>query len=149
MELIVSKAAQQKNIIKPSGVSIGLSREHSEFAKEIEDCFEDLNVSVKAAYMRCCAEDLPIQVYIFLGGSVASGVIYDLLKTGIKKVFSKFKKAHVSVRDSDGIIYNIKQRGKINILVVPERIKEFEHIKNIDDLIQHLKEQENKKNLDI
>lgn len=140
----MSKTVTQQNIKKTSGIFISLSREHGKYAEEIENCFKDSNVSVKADFMRFSKEDLPMQILILLSSSIAGGVIYDLLKVGVQRVFNKFKKARVSVRDNNGIIYNINQKGKINILVVPNRAKKFAHIKNVDDLIYHLQDQKTK-----
>ncbi len=36
-------------------------------------------------------------------------------------------------------MYTVKSDMSITVLVVPDRVKEFEHIKTIDDLVKHLK----------
>lgn len=48
----------------------------------------------------------------------------------------------VQVRDKNAIIFNISADSSVTVTVVPDRQKEFEHIKNINDLIAYFEEGE-------
>lgn len=122
-------------------LTIGISQEHAAYAPEIEKCFTGLRVSINPTYARCSMQELPMQIIIFLGMSVASGAVYDLLKISIFNIFKKFKNARIRIhKNAEGLIFGIRSDGSVNVIVVPEREDEFVHIKNIDDLIKHLKE---------
>ena len=117
---------------------INISMEHSRFLPEIEDCFKETGIPISASHMRLSAQELPMQILIFVGSSIAGGVIYDLLKAGIKKVFLKFKNTAIVVRDQEGILFGIHEDEKVNAVVISERRAEFSHIKTLDNLIAHL-----------
>jgi len=119
-------------------ISINISMEHSRFLPEIEDCFKESGIPISASLMRLSAQELPMQILIFVGSSIAGGVIYDILKAGIKKVFLKFKSTAIVVRDQEGILFGIHEDGKVNAVVISERRAEFANIKNLDDLLTHL-----------
>jgi hypothetical protein len=119
-------------------IQISISREHSRYLKDIEDCFQKLNVSVDASYVRKSAGELPIQIIIFLGSSILSGVIYDLLKAGIYKLFSKFKGTYVTVRDTDNIMFSIAPDGQVKPIVIQSLREKYSHIKTLDDLFSYL-----------
>jgi len=126
-------------------ISISISREHAESQPEIEEIFEGFDAHINADYMRFSAESLPMQVFIFLSSAFVGGAAWDLLKFAIKKLYKKFPKSIITIRDTDGVMYTIKLDLKINIVVVPDRIKEFNHIKTLDDLIKHLESKKDEK----
>ncbi len=128
-----------------NGISISLSMEHKKYVPEVEACFGDLNIPVSPNYGRNSAEELPMQVMIFLAGAITSGITYDLLKIGIKKVFQKFKNTRIAIRH-EGIMFSVSKTGEVNTIVIPERQKEFVHIKTLNDLFLYLKgeDKENK-----
>lgn len=128
-------------------IHISVSREHSRYLKEIEDCFQKLNASVDASYVRKSAEELPIQIIIFLGSSILSGFVYDLIKAGINKLFSKFQKAQITVRDAHSIMFSIDPHGRVMPIVVPSLREKYSHIKTLDDLFSYLQKTDCKKRM--
>ncbi len=122
-----------------NNISISLSSEHVQYADDVRACFQDLDIPVEANYGRKSAEELPMQIMIFLTGAIGGGIVYDLLKIGIKKVYEKFKNAKVAIRH-EGIMFSVSSNGEVQAIVLPERQKEFEYIKTIDDLIDYLKQ---------
>ncbi len=126
-------------------INISISREHEKDLEEIVKVFEDFDVHANADYMRFSAESLPMQVFIFLVSSFAGGAAWDLLKFAITKLYRKFPKAHLTLRGNDSIMYTIRNDFTINVVVAPDRIKEFEHIKTLDDLIHHMESKKDEK----
>jgi type I restriction enzyme S subunit len=126
-------------ITEESNISIDISREHSQFVPEVEACFKEAGFSVSASYMRLSAQELPMQILIFVGSSIAGGFIYDLLKAGIRKALSKFNNASIVLEDQEGILFAIREGEKVNAVVVSDKRTEFDHIKTLDDLIAHLR----------
>lgn len=125
-------------------ISISLSKEHAKYAKEIESCFEGLNISIDSNYCRFSAMELPIQILIFLWGAIIGNWTYDLLKIGIQKVFKKFSKAKISIRDTEWTIFNIHVNNTINIIANSEKENELLSLKKLDDLILFLNNKKNK-----
>lgn len=121
-----------------SKLHISISEEHKENVTEIEEIFNDFNVEADVNLMRFSAEDLPMQIIIYLGSVVVSGLTWDLLKLAIKKTYEKFSKATITIRDKDSIMYTIKNDFTVVVMVVPDREKEFEHIKSFDDLAKYI-----------
>jgi hypothetical protein len=128
-------------------IQISISREHSRYSKDIEDCFQKLNASVDASYVRKSAGELPIQIIIFLGSSILSGFVYDLIKAGINKLFSKFQKAQITVRDAHSIMFSIDPHGRVVPIVVRSLREKYSHIKNLDDLFSYLQKTDCKKGM--
>jgi len=126
-----------ENNDKPK-LHISISKEHKESLAEIEEIFNDFNIEADANLMRFSAEDLPMQIMIFLGGAVVSGLTWDFIRLAIKKTYEKFSKARITIRDKDSIMYTIKNDFTVMVIVVPDRKKEFEHIKNFDDLTKYI-----------
>ncbi len=125
-------------------IKILLSAEHRNYVEDIEKCFDDLNIKVEAGYVRKSIEELPMQVLIFLTGTITTGVTWDLIKIGIKKVLKKFKKVGIRITDRNQNTYNINPEGQINIFLVPNgKTKVISNIENIDDLFKHLENQNN------
>ncbi len=133
-----------KNNNKPK-LHISISREHKENLAEIEEIFDDFDIEADAKLMRFSAEDLPMQIIIYLGGVVVGGLTWDLIKSAIKKTYEKFSKARIIIRDKDSIMYAIKNDFTVVVIVVPDRKKEFEHIKNFDDLVKYIDSKNDKK----
>jgi hypothetical protein len=79
-----------------------------------------------------------MQIIIFLSGSILSGVIYDLLKAGIYKLFSKFKGTYITVRDTDNIMFSIAPDGQVMPIVIQSLREKYSHIKTLDDLFSYL-----------
>jgi len=132
-----------QNNNKPK-IHISISKEHEKNVIDIQEIFNDFDAEVDANLVRLSAEDLPTQIMIFLGGAVVSGLTWDLIKTAIKKIYQKFSKASVTIRDKDSIMYTIKNDFTVVVVVVPDRKKEFEHIKNFEDLTKHIAIKNNK-----
>lgn len=124
-------------------ISISVSREHEKCLPDITAAFGDFKVEYVGGLMRFSAQEMAMQVMIFLTTAFVGGAAWDLLKIGIKKLLNKFPQAYITIRGNDSIMYSVKPDLTINVIVVPERAKEFEHIKSLDDLIMHL--QDNKK----
>ena len=147
----VKKTTNKKSVVfsykipeSKNGIRVILSKEHGNYTKDIEECFGDLNVIVEAGYVRKSIEELPMQVLIFLAEKIRDGVIYDLLKKGIKKVRKKFKKVGIRITDKNQNVYNINLRGQINIFLVPNgKTKLISNIATIDDLFKYLQNQNN------
>jgi len=119
-------------------IHISISREHNKYLKDVEDCFRGISVSVKADYCRLSAEELPMQIIIFLGGAVLSGIIYDLLKSGIYKLFSIFKDAQITVRIEHNIMFSIAPDERVLPIVVSWLREKYSHIKTLNDLFSYL-----------
>lgn len=119
-------------------ISIIISSEHKFFLDEIKNLFPDIEVD--ANYSRKGLEDLPIQVLIFIGQAVIGNAIYDILKSGIQIFFNKFNEGKVIFRIWNGMMFNINKKGEVKAITFPDKMKEFEHVKNIDDLIKFLEE---------
>jgi len=132
-----------ENNSKPN-FHISISKEHKENLANIEEIFNGFDVEIDANLMRFSAEDLPMQVMIFLGGAIVSGLTWDLIRIAIKKIYQKFSNTIITIRDKDSIMYTIKNDFTVVVIVVPDRKKEFEHIKNFDDLTKHLDLKNNK-----
>ena len=124
---------------------ISISKEHKENLAEIEEIFKDFNIEEGANLIRLSAEDLPMQIIIYLTGVITSGLIWDLIKSAIKRTYEKFPKAAITIRDEDSIMYTIKNDFTVVIIVVPDREKEFEHIKNFDDLTKYIDSKNDRK----
>lgn len=119
-------------------LDISISKEHKEDLAEIEEIFSDFNIKADANLMRFSAEDLPMQIIIHFGSVIASGLTWDLIKLAIKKTYKKFSKARIIIRDKNSIMYAIKNDFTVVVIVVPDRKKEFEYIKNLDDLAKYM-----------
>lgn len=119
-------------------IRISISREHSDTKIDIEKIFEDLNVKIDANLMRFSAEELAMQIVIFLSGAFVGGAAWDLLKLSVKKLFKKYPKVRIVIQDNSSIMYAIKDDFSVSVIVTPDRIKEFEHIRTIDDMIKYL-----------
>jgi hypothetical protein len=78
---------------------------------------------------------------IFLWGAVVGGAFYDLVKEWIKALRNKHPKWRIVIIGKNNIMFAVKWDLTINVVVIPERQKEFEHIKEIDDVIDHIKKQ--------
>ena len=135
---------QTKKTRHKGNILISLSKEHGKFKDDVKSCFTNLDVTVKADYFRMSADSLPMLVVILLGSAVLSGLTWDLLKLGIKNVHKRFKDAQVEIRDTNSIMYAVFPNGKVNVIVIPDRYSEFKHIKTLNDLVSHLKKQQNK-----
>jgi len=129
-------------------VSVSLSYEHAEYKPEIEKAFNGIHVKFIGDLRRFSAGELPMQIIIFLGGACVSGLFWDIIKAGIKKLYKKFKRVQITVRDRKYITYYVKKDFSVGAIVISDRKKEFEHIKTLDDLIAHMQrhETENIKN---
>ncbi len=115
-------------------INISVDREHKDAQGIISEAFSDFEVQFDAGLIRKSVEDLPMQIMIFLSGAFVGGLAWDLFKLSIKKLFRKMPKAHVVLRDNNGIMYNVGGDLHVHAIVVPEKQKEFENIKTLDDL---------------
>lgn len=116
---------------------ISLSKEHNKYQSDVAEAFKGLDISFDGGLMRFSAEEMAMQVIIGIGSSAA----WDLIKIGIKKLHQKFNTARITLRDSDSVMYTVKPDLSVTVLVIPERMKEFEHIKTFNDLVSHLKKE--------
>lgn len=116
-----------------------LSEEHADRSSDIKEAFGDLNANVSASFVRLSAGDLPMQIIIFLAKYVANNISWDLIKIGIKKIYARYKDAHITLRDPQGIEFVVMPDQSVRVSVAADRIKEFEHIKTVDDVIVYLK----------
>jgi len=124
---------------------ISISKEHKENLAEIKEIFNDFDIEADANLMRFSAQDLPMQIIIYLASVIVSGLTWDLIKSVIKRTYKKFPKATITMRDKDSIMYTIKNDFTVVVIVVPDREREFEHIKNFDDLAKYIDSKNNKK----
>ncbi len=124
-------------------IQISISREHKEYLRDVKSCFKDLTGDVEANHLRKSAEMLPISIVLSIGTGLVGAAIYDLLKLGIKKLFRKFRKVdttlniNVTVR-YQGIMHSIDNQGVVRNVIVPQLEREFQHIKTLDDLLEHI-----------
>lgn len=118
---------------------ISLSREHNKYQSDVADAFKGIDVSFDGGLMRFSAEEMAMQVILNIGIGIASSAMWDGIKVGIKKLHKKFSNARITLRDSDSVMYTVKPDLSLTVLVVPNRVKEFEHIKNFDDLANYLR----------
>lgn len=119
-------------------LNISISKEHSESKDIVKSAFESFDVKINADYMRFSVESMPMQIIVFLSGAFVGGAAWDLLKMGIKKIYEKFSDARVTIKDKNSIMYTVKKDFTVVVIVVPDRSKEFEHIKTFDDLTKHI-----------
>ncbi len=124
-------------------LNISISREHKENLEAVKEAFKGFDVHIDAGYMRFSEGDLPMQIFIFISKAFIVRAAWDLFKIGIKKIYEKFPKARLVIRDKDSIMYTVKVDFTVNVIVVPDRWKEFEDIKTLDDVIEHLKSKDN------
>ena len=122
-------------------IPIHISGKYSQYKKEVQDCFSGLNISVGSYDVHSLSPLIvpsPMQIVIFLGSTILSGLIYDLLKTGIYKLITKFEKAEIFARIEHEINFRIYRNG----LVVPTNFcklrEKYSHIKTLDDLFSYL-----------
>jgi len=136
-----------------SKLELSLSWDLYEHREEIEKYFTDLGLEVNTRslikkFSQIPPSEIIIDIGKFVFWAIATWVIYDLFKIWIQKIFKKFKNTGIIVRDNHSIMYNIHVDNSVNVIVVPDRKEEFAHIKNVDDLISHLKkENEQEENL--
>jgi type I restriction enzyme S subunit len=116
---------------------ISLSKEHNKYQSDVADAFKGLDISFDGGLMRFSAQEMAMQIILNLGISVLSSAMWDAIKVGVKKLHKKFNTARVTLRDSDSIMYTVKPDLSVTVLAVPDRMKEFAHIKNLDDLVVH------------
>ena len=121
-------------------LNISISIEHRHKQPDIEEIFADFDVQY-GGYAHASFDDLPMQILIQV---VGTGIVWDLLKLCIKKLFFKLKdqkKLQITVIDKDFMRYSVKPDMSVIVLIVPfsGKEEEFAHIENIDDLIEHLK----------
>ena len=117
---------------------ISLSLEHKKYQSDISDSFKAFDVTFDGGLMRLSESELPMQLIIFLGGWIVSNVAWDLFKLGIKQVYKKFTKAGITLYDDKSVMYSVRPDLTVRAIVTPDRTKEFENIKTIDDLVTHL-----------
>ena len=130
--------------VQNNQIKILLSAEHRNYVEDIEKCFDDLNIKVEAGYVRKSIEELSMQVLIFLTGAITTGVTWDLIKIGIKKIRERFKKVGIRIIDKNQNIYNIPSEGQITIfLVFNGKTKVISNIKTVEDLFNYLQNQNN------
>lgn len=122
-------------------IQINISREDKNIESDVKEFFSGLDSDIRSDYTRKSARDLPMQVMILLGGAIVSGVTWDLIKFGISKLFRKYPKINITIRDRNGIMFTISKDGKVGVLVVPDRKKEFSNIRNIYGLGKYLVEE--------
>ena len=118
---------------------ISLSKEHKKYQTDVTDAFKGFDTSFDNGLMRFSSAELPMQIILSFGGWVVSNIAWDLLKSSVSKIYKKFTQAKITVRDSDSIMFNIKPDLSVSVLVIPDRAKEFAHIKTVDDLIIYFK----------
>ncbi len=102
--------------------------------------FDGLDILV-SEYKRKMNGDFSAQIAIYLKNAVISGIAWDVIRSGISKIFKKYPKASIVIRDKDVIIYNISSNGMVNVLVTHDRVKEFSHIRHIHSLGRYLIEE--------
>lgn len=127
------------NIDKDGCIRIILSQEHEKFKEDVRKSFDGLNVKVEAGFSRLSAEELPMQILIFLSQWALNGISWDLFKIAINRIYNKFKNVKIAVRDDKAIMFTIHADNSVNVIVTPDRLHEFEFIKTLDDLISHLR----------
>ncbi len=105
----------------------------------IKEAFDGFDVEFKGILQQKSFGDIAMQVIIFLSGAFIGGATWDLFKVSVRKLLTKFPNAQIIIRDSNSIMYTIKDDNNVMVIVVPDRVHEFSHIQTLDDLIQHLK----------
>ncbi len=125
---------------------ISLSKEHNKYQSDVVDAFKGVDVSFDGGLMRFSSGELAMQIMLAIGTGVISSAMWDVIKAGIKKLYKKFNTSRITLRDSDSIMYTIKPDFSVTVLVVPDRAKEFEHIKTFDDLVIYFQNNSNPKN---
>lgn len=123
-------------------ISISVSREHEKYLPDITAALGDFKVKYVGGLMRFSAQEMAMQVMIFLTTAFVGGAAWDLLKIGIKKVLKKFPKSYVVIRGNDSVMYTVRPDMSINVIVTPDRAKEFKNIKSFDDLATYMRSQE-------
>ena len=126
--------------ILSSKIQVSVSKEHAKQTDAVRKVFGDLPVNVSADHWRLSEGGLTMQVTIFLGGAFLGGAAWDLLKLAIKKLREEYPKSGIAIRNQESILFVIRPDQTVNTVVVPERVKEFQHIKTLNDLISYLRQ---------
>ncbi len=139
-------------------IDITISEEHAEKYKDIiVNCFDEFEVGKPGAYVRKSFEELPIEIIIGIGQPifdlVIKGLIWDMLKLSINKVFKKTPATHILIRiEGAPVVFGVDEEGKVKAVMClnPE---DYKDIQDMDDLYEYIKtikkdnsdENENKK----
>lgn len=126
---------------KENQIQIAISKENADIEPDVREFFVDLDCVITSNYIRKSTENLPMQIMVFLGGAVISGITWDLIKLGISKLFRKYPQINITIRDGSGIMFTVSKNGRVVVLVIPDRKKEFAHIRNIYGLGKYLVEE--------
>lgn len=113
---------------------ISLSREHKANQPEVADIFGDFDTSFDSGLMRFSSGDLPMQLIVFVGTWAASSAAWDLLKYAVQKLYKRFPKARVTLRDDKAVMYTVRPDLTVGIVVTPDRAPEFKNVKRFGDL---------------
>lgn len=125
-------------------IEISISEEHYKNLEEIKSCFEHSEeFDIRANYMRKSIGDLPTQIIInlqniplkdlvnwgvegFVGGAaaLAGKDTYSLLKSGIKKIYQKFKDCSLTIVCGERW-YQLSENGKIKLTHPFDKSSEF------------------------
>ncbi len=121
---------------------VSISEEHTSKIKEIEKCFPGINLEMTTT-RRFSATELALAIAFPIGYWIAAHLLDDVdqffwetFKRGVKKLFKRFTK--IGMTAVADVEYVISANGKVRAIVPSEKEKDFAHIKDLDDLIQHL-----------
>lgn len=121
---------------------ISLNKISSRYLSDVQEYFKntwiaiDTNLSCKSF-----SEWLLLDIIIYLWGAIVSWITYDWVKNWIKALFNKHPNWSITIIWKGNIMFNVKWDLTVNVVVVPDRKREFENIKNIDDAIEYIKKQ--------
>ncbi len=137
-------------------IEISISEEHYKNLEEVKSCFDySEEFDVKANYMRKSMGDLPMQIIVhlqniplkdlvnwgvegFVGGSaaLAGKETYSLLKSGIKKIYQKFKDCSLTILCGERW-YQLSKNGKIKLTHPFDKSFEFGE-KTVDEFFDYI-----------
>lgn len=137
-------------------IEISISEEHYKNLEEVKSCFDySEEFDVKANYMRKSMGDLPMQIIVhlqniplkdlvnwgvegFVGGSaaLAGKETYSLLKSGIKKIYQKFKDCSLTIVCGERW-YQLSKNGKIKLTHPFDKSFEFGE-KTVDEFFDYI-----------
>lgn len=119
-------------------ILISISKEHANEDENIKKIFSKLDCDIKYDYERKSDGNLPMQIIIFIGESVISSAIWNVLCYSVRRYFKKFKNSKVLIEDNFGNIFPVSNKLKVNISKDLEINKEIKKIKNIHGLGKYL-----------
>lgn len=122
--------------IRPK-IDIALTENLSEDEAYFSDIFKDFNTSFYPIKRKADVSNLK-DIYLFLGETIVTNLVWEMLKFSFRKVFHRDRDIHIILRDKNGTQFSINHRGDVRPVVTEEKLKEFEKVKDFYSLGRYL-----------